>query len=166
MGEDNNPDRLLSEPPEFPDQQRERTGSMSLGAAPNANGDDVSPINGDSTTTVTLPPQVQADPNAKAVQAVINSEIGVSTLLNRLKQSIASAKVRNDQLALADQANINATGICSFSQKAICLGGGTFEWPQEALQSYSRERSKARASPWLIPTGIRGNHQYTRAHGR
>jgi hypothetical protein len=158
MGEDNNPDRLLSEPPEFPDQQRERTGSMSLGAAPNANGDDVSPINGDSTTTVTLPPQ--ADPNAKAVQAVINSEIGVSTLLNRLKQSIASAKVRNDQLALADQANINATGICAFSQKAICLGGGTFEWPQEALQGYIGEHSKARASSWFIPTSIRGNHQY------
>jgi len=162
MGEDNNPDRLLSEPPEFPDQQRERTGSMSLGAAPNANGDDVSPINGDSTATVTLaaPPPVQADPNAKAVQAVINSEIGVSTLLNRLKQSVASAKVRNDQVTLADQANIIATGICAFSQKAIGLGGGTFEWPQEALQSYSGEHSKARASPWLIPTSIRGNHQH------
>ena len=71
---------------------------MSLGAAPNSNGDDVSPINGD-LTTVTLPPQAQADPNAKAVQAVINSEIGVSTLLNRLKQSIASAKVRNGRPA-------------------------------------------------------------------
>lgn len=162
MDEDNNPDRLLSEPPDFSNQERERTGSMSLGAAPNANGDDVSPINGESTNTVTLaaPPPAQADPNAKAVQAVINSEIGVTTLNGRLKQSIASAKVGNDTLALTDQANINPTGICAFSQEAIGLGGGTFEWPQEALQSYSGEHSKARASPWLIPTSVRGNHQH------
>jgi hypothetical protein len=65
---------------------------MSLGAVPNANGDDVSPINGDPTTT-TAPPPAQPDPNAKAVHDVVNSEIGVATLLNRLKQSIASAKV-------------------------------------------------------------------------
>lgn len=92
---DDNPDRLLSEPPDFSNQHRERTGSMSLGAAPNFNGDDVSPINGDSITTsapAPAPPPVH-DPNAKAVHDVINSEIGVSTLLNRLKQSIASAKV-------------------------------------------------------------------------
>jgi hypothetical protein len=93
MADDNNPDRLLSEPPEFPPQhEHERKGSMSLGAAPNANGDDVSPIKDDSTTTAALP-QAQSDPNAKAVHDVTNSEIGVATLLNRLKQSIASAKV-------------------------------------------------------------------------
>ncbi|PMD54312.1 RhoGAP-domain-containing protein [Hyaloscypha bicolor E] len=63
---------------------------MSLGAAPNANGDEVSPIKDDSTAAA--PPPAQPDPNAKAVHDVINSEIGVATLLNRLKQSIASAK--------------------------------------------------------------------------
>ncbi|KAH8782342.1 hypothetical protein F5882DRAFT_428823 [Hyaloscypha sp. PMI_1271] len=63
---------------------------MSLGAAPNANGDEVSPIKDDSTATA--PPPAQSDPNAKAFHDVINSEIGVATLLNRLKQSIASAK--------------------------------------------------------------------------
>ncbi|POS83229.1 hypothetical protein EPUL_004784, partial [Erysiphe pulchra] len=36
--------------------------------------------------------QVSSDPNARIVQDIIHSEIGVSTLLNRLKQSIASAK--------------------------------------------------------------------------
>jgi hypothetical protein len=98
MADDNNPDQLLSEPPEFP-SQHERTGSMSLGAAPNANGDDVSPINGDSTTT-TVPPPPQPDPNAKAFHDVVNSEIGVATLHNRLKQSIASAKVRGPRASL------------------------------------------------------------------
>ncbi|KAH9216172.1 hypothetical protein DL95DRAFT_363611 [Leptodontidium sp. 2 PMI_412] len=91
MADDNNPDRLLSEPPDFSSQHRERTGSMSLGAAPNANGDEVSPLNGDSITT-SAPPPVLTNPNAKAVHDVVNSEIGVATLLNRLKQSIASAK--------------------------------------------------------------------------
>ncbi|KAG4443317.1 hypothetical protein IFR05_001186 [Cadophora sp. M221] len=91
MADDNNPDRLLSDPPDFSSQHRERTGSMSLGAAPNANGDEVSPLNGDSITT-SAPPPVLTNPNAKAVHDVVNSEIGVSTLLNRLKQSIASAK--------------------------------------------------------------------------
>jgi hypothetical protein len=70
---------------------------MSLGAAPNANGDDVSPINGDSTTAAAAPLAVQSDPNAKAVRDVVNSEIGVATLLNRLKQSIASAKVSSSR---------------------------------------------------------------------
>jgi hypothetical protein len=70
---------------------------MSLGAAPNANGDDVSPITGDSTTTAAAAAAqpAQPDPNVKAVHDVVNSEIGVATLLNRLKQSIASAKVSN-----------------------------------------------------------------------
>ncbi|RKF57958.1 RHO GTPase-activating protein RGD1 [Erysiphe neolycopersici] len=36
--------------------------------------------------------QVFSNPNARAVQEIIHSDIGVSTLLNRLKQSIASAK--------------------------------------------------------------------------
>lgn len=91
MGDDN-PDKLYSEPPEFPNQHIERTGSMSLGAEPNSNGDELSPVNGESTTTA-APPSSQLDPMAKAVRDVTNSEIGVATLLNRLKQSIASAKV-------------------------------------------------------------------------
>ncbi len=99
MADDNNPDRLRSEPPEFPPQQ-ERKGSMSLGAAPNANGDDVSPITGDSTTTAAAAQPAQSDPNAKAVHDVVNSEIGVATLLNRLKQSIASAKVSNPRACI------------------------------------------------------------------
>lgn len=67
--------------------------SLGAGAAPNANGDDAFPLNnGDSTTTAAHQP-LPFNPNAKAVRDVINSEIGVSTLLNRLKQSIASAKV-------------------------------------------------------------------------
>jgi hypothetical protein len=80
MDEDNNPDRLLSEPPEFPNQQHERTGSMSLGAAPNPNGDDVSPINGDSAAASTIagPPLAQVDPNARVVHDVINSEVSES----------------------------------------------------------------------------------------
>ncbi|RDW77407.1 hypothetical protein BP6252_05460 [Coleophoma cylindrospora] len=71
----------------------ERNGSMSLGAAPLMGGD-VSPIQGDSTTTAPgpQPAPTEVDPNAKIVQEVVNSEIGVATLLNRLKQSIASAK--------------------------------------------------------------------------
>jgi Rho GTPase-activating protein RGD1 len=70
---------------------------MSLGAAPNANGDEVSPIKDDSTAA---PPPAQSDPNIKAVHDVINSEIGVATLLNRLKQSIASAKVRSPRASV------------------------------------------------------------------
>ena len=86
---DDNGDHQLSEPPEFP---HERKGSMSFAA----DGDDVSPgpgpANGDSPNV-----PVQPDHNAKAVHDVVNSEIGVATLLNRLKQSIASAKVRTSR---------------------------------------------------------------------
>ncbi|KAK0112220.1 hypothetical protein ONS96_001469 [Cadophora gregata f. sp. sojae] len=92
MADDNNPDRLLSDPLEFASQQRGRAGSMSLGAAPNANGDDVSSVNNGESMTTAAPPPIQPNLNAKAVRDVVNSEIGVSTLLNRLKQSIASAK--------------------------------------------------------------------------
>jgi hypothetical protein len=76
MDEDGNPDRLLSEPSELSSTQHERTGSMSLGASGNPNGDDVSPINGDSATaSTTAPPPAQADPNARVVHDVINSEV-------------------------------------------------------------------------------------------
>lgn len=83
MTEDNHADRLLSEPPELTTQPRDRTGSMSLGDEHR-----VEPTNGD----ITVMP-VQVDHNVKDVHDVVNSELGVSTLLNRLKQSIASAKV-------------------------------------------------------------------------
>ena len=75
MEDDGNPDRLVSEPPELPSTQHERTGSMSLGAAPNSNGDDVSPINGESAASITGPPPAQVDPNARVVHDVINSEV-------------------------------------------------------------------------------------------
>lgn len=49
---------------------------MSLGAAANPNGDEVSPINGDSAAPSTIaPPPAQVDPNAKIVHDVINSEV-------------------------------------------------------------------------------------------
>jgi len=91
MPDDTNPDRLLAQPSEFPIHQHNRTGSMSLGAAPNANGDEVSPINGDGAAEAPIPKEVNF--RAKSVETVYNSEIGVQTLLQRLKQSIASAKV-------------------------------------------------------------------------
>ncbi|TAQ88198.1 hypothetical protein B7494_g3506 [Chlorociboria aeruginascens] len=80
MAEDNNPDSLLSEPADIQMREHERTGSVSLGAIPNSDG--MSPTNGNSS------PPAQLDPAVKVVRDVI----GVSTLLNRLKQSIASAK--------------------------------------------------------------------------
>ncbi|KUJ07371.1 RhoGAP-domain-containing protein [Mollisia scopiformis] len=49
------------------------------------------PLNGD-TTTAPPPASAPADLNTKDVHDVVNSELGVTTLLNRLKQSIASAK--------------------------------------------------------------------------
>lgn len=72
--DDDHPDRLLSEPPQLPNQQHERTGSMSLGAPPTS--DDVSPINGESANTngAAAPPAI--DPNAKIVSDVVTSEVG------------------------------------------------------------------------------------------
>ena len=75
MDEDsnNNPDRLLAEPPNPPNQLHEGSGSMSLGAA--ANGDsEISPVNDQSATSTDGPP-AQVDPNAKAVHDVVNSEV-------------------------------------------------------------------------------------------
>jgi hypothetical protein len=78
MDDDNNPDRLLTDPPEFADHHHERKGSMSVGAAPNANGDEVSPINGDAGVAAAVPPPI--DPNAKAVADVVNSEVELNYL--------------------------------------------------------------------------------------
>ena len=72
-GPGSNPDRLLSEPPEFSSHhQQERKGSMALGAPPSTS-DGVSPINGDASTTAGhAPPH---DPNAEKVSIVVNSEV-------------------------------------------------------------------------------------------
>ncbi len=158
---DDNPDRLLSEPPDFSNQHREGNGSMSLGAAPNFNGGDVSPINGDSITT-SAPPPVH-DPNAKAVHDVINSEIGVSTLLNRLKQSIASAKVSSVQHSERRIELIRLLGVRYVSQETVDLRGGTLERAQETLQNYSREYQETRTPAWLILTILRRSYQHSRA---
>jgi hypothetical protein len=76
MDHDRNPDKLHSEPPpEFtPSPIHDRTGSMSLNSPPNANGDDVSPINGESLGQ-TGPPPPATDPNAQSVHEVVNSEV-------------------------------------------------------------------------------------------
>ena len=76
MDEDNISDRRLSGQPEFLSTQHERTGSMSLGAPANSNGDEVSPINGDSAAASNAVPPV--DPNVRVVHDVINSEVRVS----------------------------------------------------------------------------------------
>lgn len=77
MDEDNNPDRLLSEPPEHPLEQHQRTSSIPPGAPPT--GDDVSSLNGDAAPApaapVALPPVEVVDPNAKVVRDVVNSEV-------------------------------------------------------------------------------------------
>jgi len=68
--------------------------SNGLDSNPNPNIDDASAING--LSSVAAPPfhaGTDTDANVKVVYEVMNSEIGISTLLNRLKQSIASAKV-------------------------------------------------------------------------
>lgn len=80
MDDDNHQDRDPPEP-STSTQQHNRSGSMSLGVSPAGDEDT-------STNNATAPPPVNPD-NAK----VLDSEIGVSTLLNRLKQSVASAKV-------------------------------------------------------------------------
>jgi hypothetical protein len=49
---------------------------MSLDAATNPNGAEVSPVNGDSAVpTAIAPPPAQVDPNARVVHDVINSEV-------------------------------------------------------------------------------------------
>ena len=76
MDDENISDRHLSEQAESFGTQQERIGSMSLGAAANHNGDEVSPINGDSAAvSKTEPSAAHVDPNAKVVHDVINSEV-------------------------------------------------------------------------------------------
>lgn len=70
-GNHHNPDRLLSEPSEFSDQQHER--AMSPGAP---SYDDAAHMatNGDTTNSGAVSPPVQ-DPTAKIVHDVLNSEV-------------------------------------------------------------------------------------------
>ncbi|KAI9740113.1 MAG: hypothetical protein M1818_004864 [Claussenomyces sp. TS43310] len=82
-------DRFDSESPQHASQQRERDDKMSSGGRPSS--DDAAPMNGNGRVD-SAPSVAQVDPHAEAVQSVVTSEIGVQTLLNRLKQSIASAK--------------------------------------------------------------------------
>lgn len=92
MDHDRKTDTMHSEPPpEFtPSPIRDRSGSMSLGNPPNANGDDVSPINGESQAHTGPPPP--ADANAQVVHEVVNSE--VCLLVRGGWEDIADAHVR------------------------------------------------------------------------
>lgn len=78
MGDGETSDQLISDSAPIVAAQTE--------TADEANPDTDPPIDLEKT-------QVSSDPNARIVQDIIHSEIGVSTLLNRLKQSVASAKV-------------------------------------------------------------------------
>jgi hypothetical protein len=77
MDYDRNTDKLHSEPPpEFtPSPIHDRVGSMNLGSPPNANGGDVSPVNGESLAQTGPPPPPASDPNAQSVDRVVNSEV-------------------------------------------------------------------------------------------
>jgi hypothetical protein len=85
MDEDNNPDRLLSEPPEQPSQPQERTSSLSL--EPSAPIDEKKPVNGgEPETSAVVPPPPQSDLNAQIVREVVNSEVSAeSSLYGRLQ---------------------------------------------------------------------------------
>lgn len=65
-------------------------------------------------------------------------QIGVSTLLNRLKQSIASANVRASLLSLSSEAD-NITGLREFPQEAIYTRRTALVWSQEAMSRHGRE---------------------------
>lgn len=78
--------------PHHPDH--ERTGSMSLGNSTSPAPEDgpTTSANGAGAEAATTSP-IQAEPEMpKEVQEVLASDIGLSTMLNRLKQSITAAK--------------------------------------------------------------------------
>lgn len=77
MDEDNNPDRLLSEPPEQPSQQlHEKMSNLSV--EPPAPSDEAGSANGEPEPSVAAPAPPQPDPNAKIVHEVVNSEVSAS----------------------------------------------------------------------------------------
>ncbi|KAI2637712.1 RhoGAP-domain-containing protein [Hypomontagnella submonticulosa] len=78
--------------PQIPDY--ERTASMSLGntASPAPEDGPLSSANGAGAEPVMASPDLTEPEMPKEVQEVLASDIGVSTMLNRLKQSITAAK--------------------------------------------------------------------------
>ncbi len=94
--------------------QRDRTTSMSLGrTAGPENGE--SPANGAGAGAGAAAGQPAASKNdaPKEVREVLNSEIGVSTMLNRLKQSIASARVSSSAGLLRTMAGLRTRSFFS-----------------------------------------------------
>ncbi|KAL8413482.1 hypothetical protein RB594_004930 [Gaeumannomyces avenae] len=99
---------MASEPPQFPElspyqqdknnnhkQNHQRSGSMSLGAPPGTAGSEndgsVSGAPQPQPSTAPAPDAAGAE-TERQVQEVLQSEVGISTLLTRLKQSISSTK--------------------------------------------------------------------------
>ncbi|KAI1392387.1 RhoGAP-domain-containing protein [Hypoxylon trugodes] len=110
--------------PQTLDHERERTGSMSLGnsASPAPEDGPVSP-NGTGTEAITMIPSSVEPEQPKEVQEVLASDIGVSTMLNRLKQSVTAArefatflKKRSD---LEDQHAKGLKKLCRSTQDSI-----------------------------------------------
>ena len=93
----------MAEPPVLPPVEGTDGGFSPNFDAPqgNGNGNGGSPDDGDAAASVDTPSQQPAerphearDPKThEQVQRVLYSDIGVTTLLNRLKASIASARV-------------------------------------------------------------------------
>ncbi|CAP67607.1 uncharacterized protein PODANS_1_15000 [Podospora anserina S mat+] len=105
---------------------------------------------GGDTTTGTAPeqgatspisaPQTQSDEPSPQVQDVLSSEIGISVMLNRLKQSIASAKEFSNFLkkrsALEDEHANSLKKICRQSQESMARSehrGGSFATAYEEM---------------------------------
>lgn len=80
MDNHKDPDRLHSEPPPqfaVQQQQRDRSGSMSLGMAPPS--EDAPATNGDAVSS-SQPSTKQADPYAEQVNTVVNSDVSIVQL--------------------------------------------------------------------------------------
>jgi hypothetical protein len=77
-------------------------------------------------------------------------QVGVSTLLTRLKQSIASARVCCTKTPRQKPCLLTqTTGLCRIPQEAILTRGRTRPRAQEAMSQHIRVVSKARQ-----PAGI------------
>ncbi|KAK0737484.1 hypothetical protein B0T21DRAFT_287885 [Apiosordaria backusii] len=100
---------------------------MSLG------GDTTGAAPEQGTTSPISAPQTQSDELSPQVQDVLTSEIGISVMLNRLKQSIASAKEFSNFLkkrsALEDEHANSLKKLCRLSQDSMNRSehrGGSF----------------------------------------
>lgn len=81
----------------------------------------------------TSPEQQNASQDAQTqqrVHEVLHSDVGVSTLLNRLKASIASARVGSMSPQQAGNLHLWA-GLFQFPQASWSCGGGTCRQPEE-----------------------------------